>query len=1048
MLAGVPAQAQSDLLLYVPNMVSDNISVYTTNTGGTLTPTTTISSAATSVPNYAAMRSDQAFAYVTLRDTSSIAVYNTATQSLIQSISTGTNTSPHNLAFTPDGSMLYVANNSAAIVSIYSVNTLTGMLTSAGTIALDVGSNGRGIAIAPSGATAYVVNQGLNKVSVINLATNTVVGNVTVGTQPLMVAVNPAGTFAYVTNFTTSSVSVINTATNAVVATVALAGVANGPDGIVVSRDGTRVYVASRTSGVVAVIDATNNTLITTIASGAVTNGLALSPDGTVLYATNAGFSDTVTAFSIAPGTGLLTLIGTLAAGNNPSQPGLCGNGSGMMATGRVFVANTGSAFSCTGGTATMTGGTVLMNANNITTNVPIVLATQGGTVNTNGNNATLSGSISGTGSFTKTGLGTLTLTGNSTYSGATSVNMGTLQAGITNAFSSSSSYNVASGATLDLNGFSQSIGSLSGAGNVTLGSGTLTTGNDNTTTTFSGAMSGTGGLTKLGSGTMFLTGVSTFTGPTTLNAGGLVVNGSLASSVVVNGGTLSGAGTFGGLSVNSGTLAPGNSIGTMTVNGNFTQSGGIYQVEVNAAGQSDKINVTGTAAINGGTVAVQAQSGNYARNTTYTILTANGGVSGAYSSVTSNFAFLVPSLSYNANNVFLTLAQTQSAFAAGAQTNNQYAVGTALDQANASATGDFNTVLNALSVLDTTSGPAALNAISGQQYADFGTTNIQGGSLFMNTMGQQMAVARTGSGAGQRVALAQACDVEACDGQGPFSAWISGLGGFGGVNGNNNAGGLVYNFGGAMAGIDYRIDPRFLVGIGTGYAAGNQWVNGFMGRGWTDSVSVMGYASFTQGALYVDALAGWAFSNNQMQRQIIIPGLQPRTANGSVGANQALGQVEAGYKIPVFAPAALTLTPFGRLQASTVNQSAFTEWGANSLNLSVAQQTTNLLRTTVGAELGGALPLGNTRTLDMTLRLGWLHEFADVGRPITAAFTGAPSNSFTVYGATPQRDSAVLGFSAQTAVAESTQLYLRYNGEVGSGTDNHAFNLGVRLSW
>ncbi len=76
------------------------------------------------------------------------------------------------------------------------------------------------------------------------------------------------------------------------------------------------------------------------------------------------------------------------------------------------------------------------------------------------------------------------------------------------------------------------------------------------------------------------------------------------------------------------------------------------------------------------------------------------------------------------------------------------------------------------------------------------------------------------------------------------------------------------------------------------------------------------------------------------------------------------------------------------------------------------------------------------------------LHEFADVGRPITAAFSGAPSNSFTVYGATPQRDSAVLGFSAQTAIAEATQLYLRYNGEVGSGSDNHVFNLGVRLSW
>ena len=99
--------------------------------------------------------------------------------------------------------------------------------------------------------------------------------------------------------------------------------------------------------------------------------------------------------------------------------------------------------------------------------------------------------------------------------------------------------------------------------------------------------------------------------------------------------------------------------------------------------GQSDRINVGGTATINGGTVQVLAQSGTYARNTTYTILNATGGVSGTYSGVTSNFAFLTPTLTYDANNVFLTLFQSSSAFAAGAQTPNQYAVGTALDQAN-----------------------------------------------------------------------------------------------------------------------------------------------------------------------------------------------------------------------------------------------------------------------------------------------------------------------------------------------------------------------------
>jgi len=117
-------------------------------------------------------------------------------------------------------------------------------------------------------------------------------------------------------------------------------------------------------------------------------------------------------------------------------------------------------------------------------------------------------------------------------------------------------------------------------------------------------------------------------------------------------------------------------------------------------------------------------------------------------------------------------------------------------------------------------------------------------------------------------------------------------------------------------------------------------------------------------------------------------------------------------------------------------------------LSLNVQQQTTNSLRSPLGAQLNGAIGLGDARTLDLALRLGWLHEYAYTGRPITAAFAGAPANAFTVYGATPQRDAAVIGVQAGTAVAAGTQLYLRYHGDIGSGTDNHALNVGRRLSW
>jgi uncharacterized protein with beta-barrel porin domain len=120
--------------------------------------------------------------------------------------------------------------------------------------------------------------------------------------------------------------------------------------------------------------------------------------------------------------------------------------------------------------------------------------------------------------------------------------------------------------------------------------------------------------------------------------AGTLSVNGSVAGNVAVgSAGTLGGNGTIAGSVVNTGTLAPGNSIGLLTVNGSYVQAAGsTYQVEVNNAGQGDRINVGGAAAIQGGTVQVLAAAGSYAHSTTYTIVRATGGVSGVYSGVTA----------------------------------------------------------------------------------------------------------------------------------------------------------------------------------------------------------------------------------------------------------------------------------------------------------------------------------------------------------------------------------------------------------------------------
>ena len=145
------------------------------------------------------------------------------------------------------------------------------------------------------------------------------------------------------------------------------------------------------------------------------------------------------------------------------------------------------------------------------------------------------------------------------------------------------------------------SAGSIAGAGNYFLGSNQLTVGSNNLSTTVSGVISDCGptgldcsagsgatggGLTKVGSGTLTLSGANTYTGPTLVNGGILNVTGSLVSAVTVNsGGMLTGNGTIGGLDVGSGgAVAPGNSIGTLRVAGDVSfEQGSVYQVKANA---------------------------------------------------------------------------------------------------------------------------------------------------------------------------------------------------------------------------------------------------------------------------------------------------------------------------------------------------------------------------------------------------------------------------------------------------------------------------------
>jgi autotransporter-associated beta strand protein len=259
----------------------------------------------------------------------------------------------------------------------------------------------------------------------------------------------------------------------------------------------------------------------------------------------------------------------------------ISGSGSLVQAgTGMLTLTGTNT---YTGGTTINTGRTLRIGNGFTTGSISGNVANSGMLQFDRSDAVSFAGNISGAGGLVKWGFDTLTLSGNNTYSGTTTLNSGTLQANGGNAIGDSSAVGVFSGATLAL-GANETIGSLNGTANVNSGGFTLTTGGNNTGTTFSGVISGTGGLTKTGTGTMTLAGANTYTGGTTINGGVLQIGsgsttGSIAGNVVDNGmlvfnrsdavvfnGNISGAGTLRKIGTGTLTLSGSNSYSGATL--------------------------------------------------------------------------------------------------------------------------------------------------------------------------------------------------------------------------------------------------------------------------------------------------------------------------------------------------------------------------------------------------------------------------------------------------------------------------------------------------
>jgi outer membrane autotransporter protein len=764
----------------------------------------------------------------------------------------------------------------------------------------------------------------------------------------------------------------------------------------------------------------------------------------------------------VLSGPGSLAKIGdgtSALTGSNTYAGGTFLNGGTLQVTADN---NLGAA---TGG-LTFDGGTLQLGAG-LTSTRSVTLNGNGGTIDTNGFNSTFSGTIGGAGSFTKAGAGSLTLGGAGSYAGATLVNAGILQAGAANVFSANSAYTVAA-ATLDLNGFDQAIASLAGSGQVALGSATLTTGNDSTSTSFSGAITGTGGLIKTGAGTFSLTGSSTYTGPTSVNAGILSVDGSLASPVSVNaGGTLIGNGTIGGLNVASGsTVSPGHSIGTLNVAGNVAFApGSTYLAEVGPAGQADLIAATGHASLTGGTV--QA-IGSFTPDLAYTILTAQGGVSGSFADVSTatDFAFLGPILSYTPTSVLLTLEQMRS-FASAAVTPNQTSVAGALGSLPASSP-----LFQAILTQSTAGARQAFDALSGEIHGSVQTTMLddsrylrqavlgrlrqadfssQPGAFAALTAGGPQ-VARVDSSAGDPAAALGYADTRRpgfpvksplapAPLRGPDVAWwAQGVGAWGKIGGDGNAADVSRNLSGFFSGVDSSFGTNWRAGIAGGYTNSNVRVNAQASAANVDTAHLAAYAGAAYGPWNLRSGAAVSWSTIDSSRGTLFPGFADQaTARYNATTSQVFGEI--GHSIRFGNIAA---EPFAGLAWVHLDTNGFSERGG--LAALVGSSTRDDIGySTLGARIATGVQLENGMVLTPRASLAWQHAFGDVTPGATLAFQSL-GTAFSISGVPLARDAALVESGVDLNINPSVTIGVSYVGQLSDRVNDHSVK--GNLSW
>ncbi len=636
----------------------------------------------------------------------------------------------------------------------------------------------------------------------------------------------------------------------------------------------------------------TTTRLVTLAGSGTInvdTLGNVFTIDNSVNAITGAGAL-------IMSGLGTLALIGT---GTNTYTGGTNINGGIVETAADTYLG-------ASDGRIMFNGGTLQMDTGYITSARSILMSGIG-TINTQNQTVTLSGVISGGGSLiSDAGTGSLILTGINSFSGTATILTGTLEV----------NSDSMKGTIIDDN------------------AGAFLIFNQTADGTYAGSLTGSGGFTKEGIGTLTMTGDSSgYTGAVAVTEGGLKVNGVLGGSNLTSavGTVLSGNGTYSiGTSICNGFLQPGDSTGQVNFLGDLTLTGmAELDIEVTPT-QADFLYVSGTLT-EGGTLLLQPFSGFYGFGVVYPIIQA-GTFAGSFATIgVSNPAFdltletigniiyarlfaTVPFADFPAaNGNILSVANNLNALTAAGEINLNSPLAMAID----SLIGASNATIN-----------AALDQLHPALFSSFYDLQAEVGSQIIGFFHKRPVPTCGCSGRGRGWAE-------------PYGNWL-----------NQENKGIELGFNayskGIAAGIDWEIIDNLVAGFGGAWNHSELHWHNERGQADVDGFFGGAYLDFASDSLYVGAslLAGRDFYNTS--RKIVYTNVN-EDAHGDYSGLDILSQLSTAYFL---GPEKCCLLPYFNLDFFYLSQNSFTEKNAPGLNLAVESNSGMTMRSELGLGL------------------------------------------------------------------------------------------------